>query len=144
MLDNGSVVRRLFDEVINRGDLDAASELVTDDVVFRGRGGRAVATGVETFKRIVIMLRTSFSDYHFELEDLIAEGDKVVTRFTASGTHIGSYMNIPPTGKEVSYAAVDIFRLHDGKIEEVWSLSDQLHLMEQLGALSSLGERTSR
>jgi steroid delta-isomerase-like uncharacterized protein len=133
---NKAVVRRLFDEVINRGQLATVDELLADNVVFGGRGGKVAVQGIEGFKRIVTMLRTAFADYTFTIGDEIAEGDKVVARFEATGRHEGNYLGIPPTGKQVTYSAVDIFRLSDGKIEEVWSLSDQLDLMQQLGAIS--------
>ena len=132
---NKAVVRRLFDEVINRGNLVVAEELLTEDVAFLGRGGKAALQGIEAFKRVVTMLRTAFADYHFTMHDEIAEADKVVVRFTASGTHVGDYFGIAATGKRVEYSAVDIFRLEGGKIVEVWSLSDQFDLMQQLGAI---------
>jgi steroid delta-isomerase-like uncharacterized protein len=133
---NKAVVRRLFDEVINRGDLAVVEELLTEDVAFLGRGGKAAIRGIDAFKRVVTTLRTAFADYRFTMHDEIAEGDRVVARFTASGTHVGDYFGIAPTGKQVEYSAVDIFRLEGGKIAEVWSLSDQHDLLQQLRAVS--------
>ena len=135
-VDNKAIVARLFSEVINEGRFDAADELASEDVVFRGRGGKAAVSGLDSFKRVVSKLREAFPNLKFTIDDQIAEGDRVATRFTVTGTHLGDYFGTAPTGRSVTYSAVDIFRIADGKIEEVWSLSDQLHLLEQLGVVS--------
>jgi predicted ester cyclase len=75
------------------------------------------------------------------LEDLIAEGDKVVGRFTASGTQQGEFMDIPPTGKPFTLMEIRIYRINNGKIVECWGLFDQMGLMQQLGAIPPVGER---
>jgi steroid delta-isomerase-like uncharacterized protein len=90
----------------------------------------------------VTTLRTAFPDLLFAIDEEVAEENKVAVRFTVQGIHKGDYMGIAPTGKHVSYSAVDIFVFNEGKIAEVWSLSDQLSLMQQLGAVPSHGRES--
>jgi hypothetical protein len=80
-------------------------------------------------------LHAAFPDLHIDVEDMIAEGDKVVARVTASGTHQGEFMGIAPTGNRVEFSAIDIARIAEGKIVEHWSNSDQLGMMQQLGVM---------
>jgi steroid delta-isomerase-like uncharacterized protein len=121
---NKIIVRRLWDEVWNRGDLAVA------DAIF----DEAYAAHEKAF---VPLIRAAFPDSHHTIEDLIAEGDKVVTRFTWSGTHHGEFEGIPPTGRRISVQGIWIHRLKDGRIVEGrdWGQVDWLGLLRQLGAL---------
>ena len=83
------------------------------------------------------MMRAAFPDLQYTVEDQIAEGDKVVTRYTASGTHRGELMGIAPTGSRVEITGISITRVEDGKIEEIWETHDALGMMRQLGVIPS-------
>jgi predicted ester cyclase len=118
---NKDVVRRLVDEVTNAGRMDVVDELYSP-------GLAPVA------KRWIAPFRLSFPDVHMEVVDLIAEGDKVVGRFTCSGTHLGEWLGHAPTGRR--FEAIDevyIFRLDEGRIVRAWGIEDTLGRLEQLG-----------
>ncbi len=118
---NKDIVRRLVDEVFNAGRVEVVDELYSP-------------TLAPAAKDWIAPFRSSFPDVHMEVVDLIAEGDKVVGRFTCSGTHLGEWTGHTPTGRR--FEAVDevsIFRLSDGKIVAVWSIEDTLGRLEQLG-----------
>ena len=93
------------------------------------------ATGAELLKQVFARLHRAFPDLHTTIEDLIEEGDKVVSRNTVTGTHRGEYMGIPPTGKSVTYNEIFIVRLEGGRIAETWGVVDVLSQMRQLGAI---------
>jgi predicted ester cyclase len=80
------------------------------------------------------MLRSAFPDFKGTIDDIVAEGDKLVLRWTWSGTQKGEFMGVPPTGKSVSFGVIDIFRIAEGKVVEHWGLMDSMSLMQQLGA----------
>jgi len=135
---NKALVRRYFEEVWNKGNLDLVDELVSVDIVGHVREGEF--TGFEGNKQHVISFRTPFPDVHITIEDLIAEGDKVAMRYTVTGTHKDELMGIiPPTGKQVTMTGIVIFRIADGKFGEVWSIVDMLGLMQQLGVIPTMG-----
>jgi steroid delta-isomerase-like uncharacterized protein len=90
--------------------------------------------GPEDARKSIAALRAAFPDIHFDLEDVLAEGDKVVIRWTCTGTHRGEFRGIAPTGKRVSFPGMNIYRLRDGKIVERWGVEDGLSLLQQLGA----------
>jgi predicted ester cyclase len=118
---NKQVVRRLIDEVLNQGNLGVIDELYTTRLA---RGAR----------RWISPFRTSFPDVQMEIVDLIAEGDKVVGRFTCSGTHLGEWLGQAPTGRR--FEGIDevyIFRISEGKIAHAWGIEDTLKRLEQLG-----------
>ena len=79
--------------------------------------------------------RVAFPDFHHTVEDLVAEGDKVVPRLTLRGTHQGDFQGLPPTGKQVTFSGINVMRLEDGKIVEHWSIGDTLGMLQQLGAI---------
>jgi steroid delta-isomerase-like uncharacterized protein len=89
---------------------------------------------LEKYLNIVSMLVNVFPDYKVTIEDLIAEGDKVVGRYTISGTQKAEFMGIPATGKKINFNGISIYRLVDGKVMEMWSLLDTVSIMQQLGA----------
>jgi steroid delta-isomerase-like uncharacterized protein len=86
-------------------------------------------------KRNFVGLLAAFPDFHRSMEDIIAEGDKVVARYTATGTHQGEFMGIPATGKRVTFGWITIYRIAAGKVAEEWLLFDQLSLLRQIGAM---------
>jgi steroid delta-isomerase-like uncharacterized protein len=93
------------------------------------------ATGADLLKEVFGRLHRAFPDLHVTIEDLIAEGDKVVARNTVTGTHQGEYMGLPPTGNSVRYNEVFICRFVDGQLAETWGMVDALSLQRQLGGL---------
>ena len=95
------------------------------------------ATGVQKLKEVFARLHRAFPDLHVTVEDLIAEGDKVVGRNTVTGTHQGEYMGRPPTGKSLTYNEIFIFRFASGRIAETWGVVDILSQMRQLGMMPS-------
>ena len=130
---NKALVVRFFDEAFNRGNLTVIGELISPDLIYHA--GDGAVRGVEGARQLVVGMREAFPDFHVTAEDVIAEGDTVVIRFTDSGTHLGGGMGTPPTGKHVTWTGIDVFRLAGGKIVEGWGTADLLGLMQQLGAI---------
>ena len=98
-------------------------------------------SSVEDLKQFFVMLRSGFPDFQATMEDLLAEGDKVALRFTFRGTHQGEFLGIAPTGKQVTMVGIDIFRIADGRIVELWGQEeDVLGMMQQIGAIPSPGQ----
>ena len=136
--ENTALVRRLIDELINGGDLAVADELFAADFVYRAPGMEV--RGPDGMRQVFAMLRGAFPDWHETVEDLIAEGDRVVFRVTGRGTHRGAFFGIPPTGKAVAMVGIDIVRVAGGRLAEHWAVFDQLGLMQQLGAIPAPGQ----
>jgi steroid delta-isomerase-like uncharacterized protein len=134
--DNKAHVRRGF-EAVNQKNLAVFDELLTPDVVFHTAS--TTMQGLEAYKQFLSMYMTAFPDLHFTIEDMIAEGDTVVARFTTRGTHQGNLMGIPPTGKQVSGTGMFIDRIVNGKGVEQWFNTDDLGLMQQLGVVPTMG-----
>ena len=133
MTDNKALARRLYEEVLGRGNLGAADELIAPDAVDH-EGEPGAPRGPETMKAFALALHSGFSGLRFVVEDIIAEGDQVACRFTMTGTNTGDFMG-PATGRPVSVSGLDIMRFRDGKVVEHWGITDQLSLLEQLGLL---------
>jgi steroid delta-isomerase-like uncharacterized protein len=133
---NKAALRR-FHEAVSTGDAEAISktidEVVHPDVLIRTPLPIA-ATGTQAMKEVLAVLHRAFPDLQVHIEDVIAEGDKVVTRNTVTGTHQGEYMGIAPTGRSVTYKEILIARFTDGRITETWLVVDVLSQMRQLGA----------
>jgi steroid delta-isomerase-like uncharacterized protein len=134
---NKAVVKDFIDGLFTKGDLGAVDTYLAEDFINHDPpfGVTADREGMRTAGS---MMRAGFPDWHSELHALIAEGDVVVERFTASGTHRGDVMGVPATGKAVSLAGINIFRLRDGLIVERWGLLDDLGFLRQLGQLGSV------
>jgi predicted ester cyclase len=136
--DNKAVVRRFYEEVMNQKKtavLDEVFDLnVVDHFAPPGTPG-----GLEGARQTLGMFLSAFPDLHFTVEDLIAEGDKVVARATLSGTQQGTFMGIPPTGKHVAIGGIDINRFVGGKSVEHWVEMDTLGMMQQLGVIPPPG-----
>jgi steroid delta-isomerase-like uncharacterized protein len=130
---NKEVARRIYEEALNKRDLDLLDELVAPDYVehdpLPGQG-----TGIEGIKDRYRMLIEGL-DPTFTIEDVIAEGDKVVVRWTNNGTNVGDFLGIPATGRSFSTAGIDIYRLEAGKLAEHWHVVDVFGQMQQLGLL---------
>jgi steroid delta-isomerase-like uncharacterized protein len=134
MQDNGAIVRDFVEETINRGRIDSTERFVWEDVVeqvpFPEQG-----PGVEGLKDVLRGFRAGFPDIHFAIEEQIAEGDKVLSRFEWTGTHRGEFLGVPATGRPVKVWGMVIDRLVDGRIKETRIIMDTLGLMMQLGAI---------
>jgi steroid delta-isomerase-like uncharacterized protein len=132
---NKSIVRRWIEEGWNKGNVALVDQFYTPDVVQHDPGSPLPVTSSAALKQYVSVFLTAIPDLHFNIDDLIAEGDKVVWRFTSGGTQTGPLMNLPPTGKSCIVTGMALFRLFDGKIAEVWVNYDNLGLLQQLGAI---------
>src|SRR5829696_4198248 len=126
--ENKAVVRREQEELWNHtGDLHAAEELFA--------AGQAQAA-----KQQVADFRRGFPDVVSTIEDIIAEGEKVVAHWRSRATHQGAYMGTPPSGKEVEFTGISVYRIEEGKIAESWNIEDQFGLMQQIGAITEPGQ----
>ena len=130
MEKNKAVVRRLF-EVFDKQNLGLLDELVANDYVDHPRQFR----GLESYKQHLSMFYNSFPDAHETIEDIIAEGDKVCIRLKGIARHKGDYRGLAPTGNKITWEAVSIWRIVDGKIAEMWAFSDELGFYKQLGLI---------
>jgi len=128
--------KRYGEEVFNQGNLATADELLADDVVDHDPAPGQPA-GAEGMKQFATMLRGAFPDLHAEIDEIIEEGDIVAFRYTVSGTHEGEFNGIAPTGRKIQVRAMEFLRFSDGKMVERWGVTDQIGLLEQLGALPS-------
>jgi len=133
---NKAVSRRFFEEVFAKGKLNVLDEIITKDHVNRGPGNPpGLPTGSEGTKQLVTMYRNAFPDLRFTIDEQIAEGDKVVTRWTADGTHQGELAGLPPTNKTSTVTGIVVDRIANGKIAESWGIFDQFGMMQQLGVI---------
>jgi predicted ester cyclase len=134
---NKAVFER-FHYVVNSGDIELISktidELVEPDALIH-TPLPIEATGAQLLKQVWVMLLRGLPDLHMTVEDLIAEGDRVVIRDSITGTHRGEYMGIPPTGKTITYNEIFILRFAGGRIAETWGVVDVLSQLRQLGAI---------
>jgi steroid delta-isomerase-like uncharacterized protein len=133
LAENKALVRRYYEEMWNCWDFALADELLAEGLTFRGSLGVTVR-GRDGFTEYMEAVRRAFPDFRNRVEELVAEGDKVVARLTYTGTHRGELFGIRPTGRSVTYAGVSIFRIAEGRISEGWVLGDVRGLIEQLGA----------
>lgn len=132
---NVAIVRRYFDEWANQGNVKAAEELIATDMILKNPP--LVVEGLETYKRSMAGFHTAFPDLHFTVEDLIAQGPKVLVRWSLTGTQQGPFQGRPASGKRVGITGMSLFRLEAGKIREIWVNMDRAALAEQLGPLPS-------
>jgi steroid delta-isomerase-like uncharacterized protein len=132
---NKDVSRRLIEEVFNQGKLELLDELAAQDSVGHDAAMPEPTTGPEGMKRLIGNYRTAFPDIRFTIEDQVAEGDRVATRWTARGTHEGDLWGISPTGRQSTVTGITIDRIEGGKIAEAWTNWDALGLMQQLGVI---------
>jgi steroid delta-isomerase-like uncharacterized protein len=134
---NKALVLRGFD-ALNERNWTQFYELFAPDIVLHNAS--TTFQGLEAYKQFVSMFYTALPDLHFTVEDLIAEGDKVVARYTGQGRHQGELMGIPPTGKPTSVSNVLITRVVNGKAAEQWLNTDMLGLLQQIGAIPAPGQ----
>ena len=135
---NKTIVRRLFEEVWNKGNLSVADELFTPNCEHHDASSPDFGRGPESEKKRAALYRTAFPDLQLTIEDIIAEGQTVVARWSCRGTHKGDLSGIAPTGKQVTISGVSIARFTNGKMVEGWVNWDALGLMQQLGVVPEL------
>jgi steroid delta-isomerase-like uncharacterized protein len=131
--ENKALIHRFF-EAFNAGDLDGVAAVFDPNAVVHNSGAPD-PLNLEGFKQLAAVFLAAFPGGKHSIEDMIVEGDKVVTRITYRGTHTGDLMGIPPTGKQVATSAMTIDQIANGKIVETWRLFDQMGMMQQLGVI---------
>ena len=140
--ENKAIAQRFFDEVCNARKLDVADELFTADHSYHDPSIPGVPPGPEGMKQTMAVYQTSFPDAFWRVDEILVADDKVVTRWTGSGTHTAELPGtppIPPTGKKVSVAGVWIHHVAGGKIVESWNVWDTLGMLQQLGVVPTMG-----
>ena len=136
--DNKALVRRYYDEVFNERRVELVDELAVEDYVehdpFPGQGdGRA------DLRARVELILAAMNPLRFDVQDVVAEGDRVVVRWVQQGTQTGPFMGMPPTGRQYTMAGIDVHRLRDGRMAEHWHVVDLFGLLQQLGAIPAPG-----
>ena len=141
--ENKALVRRWFEELFNQGNLDVADEIVAQDHTLHDPVIGGLPTGPEGDKQIVNTYHGAFPDASITVEDQIAEGDEVATRWTGRGTHQGELMGVAASGNRVEIAGMMINRVSGGKIAETWTNYDAMGMMQQVGAVPPPGQAGS-
>ncbi len=137
---NKAIVRRLVEEFWNKGNLSVADELFTPNYTHHDPSTPDFGRGPESEKKRATLYRTAFPDVRLTIEDIIAEGETVMTRWSCRGTHKGDLSGIAPTGKQFTISGVTMARLSNGKMAEGWVNWDALGLMQQLGVVPELAK----
>jgi steroid delta-isomerase-like uncharacterized protein len=137
---NKEICRRFLEEGVNKGNQAVAEELVGPDFVDHNPLP-GLPPNRDGFKQSFVIFHSVFPDMKYTIEDMIAERDKVVVRWIATGTQKGELFGVPPTGKHITTVGIDIFRLADGKLMELWLSWDQLGMMQQLGIIPPMGQK---
>lgn len=139
--ENKAILRHALDEVWNKGNLEAADEIVNTSFAAQTNTlGLAANTDLVQMKRSVAMYRSAFPDLRITFDDMIAENDAVAVRFIATGTHLGQMLGVPPTGKRVTVANITIYHMSAGRIVDQQGLTDTLGLLQQLGVVPPMGQ----
>ena len=133
---NKAVSRRFFEEVWNKGNLTVLNEIIAENHFNSGPGTLPeLPTGPEGAKQVVTLYRNAFPDVQFTIDEQLAEGEKVMTRWTAHGTHQGELQGLPATGKSSTVTGIAVDRIVDRKIAETWGIFDYFAMMQQLGVI---------
>jgi steroid delta-isomerase-like uncharacterized protein len=136
--ENKSIVRRFFEVGPSKGDLCAANELLAPG--FALHVPLPCSPGVQGIDEVISACRAAFEHLNVSVEDMVAEDDRVAARFTARGIHKGAFMGLQPTGKSITMTGIEIFRIENGKIAELWGEANLIGLIQQLGILPSMGQ----
>ena len=144
---NKAIIRRLNEEFINKGNAAILDELYSPELLRRRRGLQWIVSTYNGQQRGFENLHKAFLNYHSQIEEQTGEDDLVIARCTITGTHTGELFGIAPTGKIISMSQVVYYRLYEGKVTEIWAISDEIGLLHQLGLLDTnepepRGERT--
>ena len=133
---NRTLIQRFYDEGWTQNNLDVYDELVNEDFEDH-QALPGLPPGREGFKMLNVMFRSAFPDLRVDIDNVVAEDDKVGCRWRSTGTHQGELFGIPPTGKTVKFTEMGILRVADGKVVESWYDVDMLGMMQQLGVIPS-------
>ncbi len=136
--ENKAAIKRAYDELWNQRNVDAVDELATEDFLNHAAPPNR-QRGRQGLKDVVRMFESAFPDFRYEVEDVIAEGEKVAVRDVFRGAHQGNFMGIPATGKRVVMEAIYVYRFSGGKLAEHWVARDDLGMMQQLGVVPPPG-----
>jgi steroid delta-isomerase-like uncharacterized protein len=136
---NKAIVRQWIEQGWNKGNVNLIDDLYTPNVVQHDAATPVPVTSAEALKQYVGGFLHAMPDLHFTIDDLLAEGDKVLWRFTAKGTQTGDLMTIPPSGRTATVTGMVLFRLANGKIAEVWVNFDALTMLQQMGVIPAMG-----
>ncbi len=138
--ENKEKARRFLQEAFNEGNFSVVDEIFASDYVLHDPAIPDEIRGLEGVKGFVQMYRSAFPDTHITVEDQIAEGDDVVTRWTARGTHQGELFGVAPSGNRVEVTGITIDRFSEGKFAESWTNYDALGMLQQIGAIPEPGQ----
>jgi steroid delta-isomerase-like uncharacterized protein len=136
---NKAIIRRWVKEAWNGGNLSVADELYAADYAYHDPSAPPMPPGPEGIKQVLSTYRSGLPDLRFDIEDMIAEGDKVTWRWSVHGTNTQTFMNIPASGKSVSISGIVISRFANGKWAEDWANWDTLGLLQQVGVIPVMG-----
>ena len=125
-------IRRYFQEIIRKGNLEAIPDFVAPDIVFWGPYMSQPIHGLQGFKELIAMLQAAFADLQITEEEMVVEGDIVATRWTISGTHRGEFMGTGPSGEPFRFTGTAFYRIRNGKIIEVWSVNNSIETIREL------------
>ncbi len=132
---NKALFQRYFDEGTNQGSLAVVDEVFASDYLHHDPANVDSIGGLDDVKRHITTLRSAFPDLAFHVQDVVANGEDIVLRWTATGTHTGDYFGIPPTGKAFNITGMNYWRTANGKAIEGWVSRDDMGLMRQLGLM---------
>lgn len=136
--NNKTIVRRLYEEAVNQGNLAVLDELLSDNIITHTTVP-GIAPNRAGFRQFLSGFLSAFPIQHTELHEMIAEGDRVAVLHSHHATHGGDFMGLPASGKDVNIAGIEIFRLANGRITEMWHGDDMLSLFQQLGLIPVAG-----
>jgi steroid delta-isomerase-like uncharacterized protein len=136
--DIKALSHQILDQIWNQKRLEAVDAVMTTDFVLYDPTLPSPVQGIEQYKQFVRSYLNAFPDFHLTIEHQLSDGDTVVTRWTATGTHLGDLSGIPATGRRVVVTGISCERTVNGKFAEAWSQWDALGLMRQLGVVPGL------
>lgn len=134
------LVNRYFDEILNQGKLEVIAEIMDSNFALRIPTLPLPVMGPAGMEQFVKSIHTGFPDIHFTVERQIIDGDRAASRWTITGTHLGPFLGIAPSGNKVQDQGVDIFRVANGKLVELWVNENDFGLLTQMGAMKSVGQ----
>ena len=136
--NNKQIVRKLFREFLDKGNLAVADEIIASHHIHHDPATPESGKGPDGQKKVITLYRNAFSDLHFKMDQVIETDEYVTTRYTSTGRHTGELWGIAPTGKAVKVEGIAVNRISKGRIVETWVIWDALGLMQQLGAVPAL------
>lgn len=142
--DNKTLVRNTIDEIYNRGNMNLANEIASNNLVIHDSTLNLSTTGSTGLRNHATTLRTAFPDLRLNIEEMLSDGDTVTTRLTAQGTHRGNFLNIPATGRNINITGILISHITNGKLTENFLNWDALTVLQQIGAVQGLGQTKGR